>query len=260
MTNSDPSHSRRRLYVQVAVVVLLVLAAFVRPRIQPWLDANFPELAATLSDSTDNSVTAESDAERTSPSVTEETTGPLSTPAATDSDTETGVSTRQQADTRLTSTTTRSPAADRRSGASTSRESGDEPPPGELKPIGKNVFRSSAGLIYRPGSREGHRLKHILKHAEDDLQKPVHGVFAGDRDAILRWIDLAWIQAKAGGKRVRKRNERGRTAWTVNLQEKIGFVGGKRGRSKNQPACRYLRLVLEEDGKTVVTAYPVSSF
>ncbi len=148
----------------------------------------------------------------------------------------------------------------RRTGASDSRESGDEPPPGQLKLIGKNVFRSTAGLVYRPGSPDGHRLKHILKHARDDLQKPVHGVFEGDRDAILRWIDVAWIRAGKGGKLVRKRRQNDRTAWTVNMQERIGYTGGKKGQSGRKSQCQYLRLVLEDDGETVVTAYPVSSF
>jgi len=259
MASSDRSHSRRRLYAQFAVVVVLILFALIKPRIQPWLDQNFPELAANEAPVSPNVATA--------PGVDLDTVS-VTRSVPTGRSVDTVATERRDAAEKTKPTSSppgmqaakKGPRSDQRAGASESRESGDEPPPGQLKLIGKNVFRSAAGLVYRPGSQDGHRLKHILKHAKDNLQKPVHGVFEGDRDEILRWIDLAWIRAGKGGKLVRSRQQNDRTAWTVNMQEKIGYTGGQKGQSKRKPPCRYLRLVVEDDGKTVVTAYPVSSF
>lgn len=260
MASSHRSNSRRKLYAQLAVVLILIVFVLLKPRIQPWLDQNFPDLAAEGT-SIAEATGANSDAAVGPRSVPE---SDLSQP--TERTLVTGPPVRKQSagrGERARSEST-SPSRDtlpkRQSGASRSRESGDEPPPGRLKLIGENIFQSTAGLVYRPGSRDGHRLKHVLKHAKDDLQKPVHGVFEGDRDTILRWIDVAWIRVGKGGNLVRKRRQNDRTAWTVNMQEKIGYTGGQKGQSKRKPDCRYLRLVIEDDGETVVTAYPVSSF
>lgn len=119
----------------------------------------------------------------------------------------------------------------------------------------REVFESTAGLLYGRGSVDRHRLKHVLKHAEDNLSKPVHGVFSGDRDQILEWIDKAYIKGKKGGKGVRVNDDGDRMTYSVDMGEKVGFVGGQVGKRKGHPACRYLKLVLE-DGNEVVTAYP----
>lgn len=131
-------------------------------------------------------------------------------------------------------------------------------PPGKLTLVrgGRaNEFVSTAGLKYVSGSEDGHRLKHILQHAKDNPDKPVHGVFDGDRDQILAWIDLAYIKGQKGGKGTRKESEGGRTVYTVDMGEQIGHVGGQVGQRKNNPPCRYLRLVLQNKNE-VVTAYP----
>jgi hypothetical protein len=109
--------------------------------------------------------------------------------------------------------------------------------------------------MYLPGSREGHRLKHVLKHAKDDPSKPVHGVFSGDRDQILAWIDIAYEKGRKGGKGVNRSEENDRVVYVVDMGKKIGYVGGQVGKRKNRPPCRYLQLVLE-DGNEVITAYP----
>ncbi len=99
-----------------------------------------------------------------------------------------------------------------------------------------------------------------MNHAEDDPAKPIHGVFRGDRDEILRWIDLAFQKAARGSPDVRRREENRRSSLTVRMDEQIGWVGGRRGSELGQPPCFYLRLILEDDGVSVVTAYPTSSF
>lgn len=151
--------------------------------------------------------------------------------------------------------------------AQTRPERNTSKPNGETdQPLGKltltnksrDEFRSSAGLIYVRGSEDGHRLKHVLKHAKDDLSKPVHGVYSGDRDQILAWIDQTYLKGRSGGKGTRVERQGGRTVYTVDLGEEIGFVGGQAGKRKHNPPCHYLRLVVQNLNE-VVTAYPLQS-
>jgi len=211
MTSSDRLNSRRKLYAQLAIVLVVIAFALLKPRIEPWLDQNFPAPADDGRPALELGNTGAAGG-RVPPVVpTLEHREEHEPTAVVVPD----VAARNSQSLDVDAVEGASPEVsvpDRRTGASGSRESGDEPPPGQLKLIGRNVFRSTAGLVYRPGSREGHRLKHILKHA------------------------------------------------TVNMQERIGYTGGQRGKSGRKSECRYLRLVLEDDGETVVTAYPVSSF
>lgn len=135
----------------------------------------------------------------------------------------------------------------------------DTPALGELREIRDYVFESTAGLLYVKGSADGHRLKHVMQHAKDDLSKPKHGVFEGDRDQILAVIDEAYEKTKKGGKDVRKNDQGGRTVFIVNLGRKIGYVGGSSGERAGNPDCRYVQLVLEDEN-VVITAYPTKSF
>lgn len=136
------------------------------------------------------------------------------------------------------------------------------PPPGKLTLVNRSrqEFRSTAGLMYVRGSQDGHRLKHVLKHAKDNLDKPVHGVFDGDgdRDKILAWIDLAYEKGKKGGSGTKTERQGGRVVYTVRMSSRIGFVGGQKGKRNNNRECRYLRLVVQ-NGNEVVTAYPSDS-
>jgi len=134
-----------------------------------------------------------------------------------------------------------------------------DPQLGKLKELRDNVFESSAGLIYLPGSADGHRLRHVMKHAKDDPRKEIHGVFDGDRDQILATIDEAFVKTKKGGSDVRSEKQNGRRIYTVNLRRRIGQMGGRQGDRQGNPECRYLRIVLEDEHE-VVTAYPTRSF
>lgn len=154
------------------------------------------------------------------------------------------------------STTGSKPATSKTSGTSTA-DSNKEAPLGKLTLIKgtRDEFRSTAGLMYLPGSADGHRLKHVLKHAKDNPSKPVHGVFEGDRDQILAWIDRTYLMGKKGGRDVRTEKQRDRVVYTANLKERVGYVGGQKGKRNGNKECRYLRLVLE-NGTEVITAYP----
>jgi hypothetical protein len=136
-----------------------------------------------------------------------------------------------------------------------------EPRLGTLTLVDKQreVFKSTAGLVYGRGSVDRHRLKHLMKHAKDDLSKPVHGVYASaDVAQVTEWVDQAYMKGKEGGKGVRLEEEGDRTVYTVDMGKKIGYVGGEVGKRKGQPACHFLRLVVQ-DGNEVVTAFPSQS-
>ena len=140
-----------------------------------------------------------------------------------------------------------------------SPESAGDPVLGQLTEVGNNVFESTAGLIYRSGSQDGHRLDHVMQHAKDDRTKKIHGVFDGDRDQILSLIDEAFQKATKGDTDVRGEQQNGRHIYTVNLRRRIGQVGGEDGKRQGNPECRYLRLVLENDNE-VISAYPTRTF
>ena len=126
--------------------------------------------------------------------------------------------------------------------------------------IDSQKFQSTAGLLYVQGSADGHRLKHVLKHARDIPDKNIHDVFdgEGDRDTILAWIDIAYEAGKKGGRGTKVERQGGRVVYTVKMSQRIGYVGGRAGRRDNFPECRYLRLVVQ-NGNEVVTAYPSRS-
>ncbi len=157
----------------------------------------------------------------------------------------------------------RDPAPKRTAGGSSEetidKKSPEDPEWGKLREIRDNVFESTAGLVYRSGSADGHRLKHVMKHAKDDLSKPVHGVFIGegDRDVVLALIDEAFDKAKKGGKDVRKEEQNGRTVFTVNMKKVVGFTGGQEGERRGNPECRFIRIVVERE-KEVISAFPTN--
>ena len=127
---------------------------------------------------------------------------------------------------------------------------------GILRSIGRDRFMSPAGLQYTPGSQEGHRLKHLERHTEDQPGRPgKHGVFDGGLEKTLQVLDQAYEKAKQGGHGVIKTEDDGRTIYTVDMGRRVGFVGGREGNRMRKPMARRVRIVL--DGTRVITAYPL---
>ena len=127
-----------------------------------------------------------------------------------------------------------------------------------LIPTGKkNRLRSPAGLIYGE-SRGEHRVDHVMRHASDDKNRPVHSVFEGSKEEILKILDEAFILIQANSDRVKSKPD-GRLDFRiehkVDMKRKIGYLGGQTGRRQNYPPRSKLTLVLD-NGKFVVTAYP----
>lgn len=126
---------------------------------------------------------------------------------------------------------------------------------GLLREVGNERFISPAGLMYTPGSAEGHRLEHLRRHTADHPGRPgKHGVFDGGMEGALKTIDQAYENAKAG-KRTTKKNDQRRTIYLVDMGKRVGFVGGRDGNRQRKPMARRVQLVLE--GNRVITAYPL---
>lgn len=124
-----------------------------------------------------------------------------------------------------------------------------------LQERGRDVWESPAGLLYKPGSAEGHRIKHLERHFEDDPNRPVHGVFAGNFAEVIGQIDQAYRWSESGDRRAIVRQDRGRTIVIARFDEAVGFVGGERGAEDGNPEVFRVQLVLED--RDVITAYPV---
>ena len=122
--------------------------------------------------------------------------------------------------------------------------------------LDKSRLRSPAGLIYGMGPNGEHRVDHVLRHSVDDAGRPgIHGVFEGGRNKTLEVIDEAYELVKAHSKRVEQQNSDERTTFTVNMERKVGYEGGKAGKQNNHPQLRRVRLVVEDEN-IVITAYP----
>lgn len=124
-----------------------------------------------------------------------------------------------------------------------------------LEEVGRNRFQSPAGLMYVPGSEEGHRLKHLERHLEDQPNRPgSHGVFQGDMEQVLHWIDEAYTIAKKGGRGTKKYEDEDSTVFEATLDKTVGFIGGSDGRRKGNPPTKRVRIVVR--GSNVITAFP----
>ncbi|MEM7474495.1 MAG: hypothetical protein AAF483_05825 [Planctomycetota bacterium] len=126
---------------------------------------------------------------------------------------------------------------------------------GLLKDVGGNRFVSPGGLIYGPGSQEGHRLKHLERHLDDQPNRSgPHGVFYGDMAQVIRWLDDTYERASAKAKGTSKKQEQDRLVLEAPFTKPIGYVGGQTGKRKGNPDAKKIRLVVE--GKKVITAFP----
>lgn len=125
---------------------------------------------------------------------------------------------------------------------------------GILRDTGSKRYVSPQGLMYTPGSAEGHRLEHLRRHTEDQPNRAgSHGVFDGEMAGALKTIDRAYDRAKKNQKTTKK-TDRGRTVYTVDMGGRVGYVGGRTGKQRRNPMARRVQLVLE--GNRVITAYP----
>lgn len=125
-----------------------------------------------------------------------------------------------------------------------------------LEEVGRQAYRTPAGLRYTRGSEHGHRIAHVLAHTRDEPnQQGQHGVYDDDDPAtVLRLIDKAYLQAQSG-LRTKTKREDDRVVYTVDMGHRIGYVGGTSGKRRGYPAADHIRIVVQ--GDRLITAFPV---
>ena len=126
-----------------------------------------------------------------------------------------------------------------------------------LKEVGRDRYETPAGLLYTMGPRGEHRIEHVMRHAKDQPNRPVHGVFTGggDQDAVLQIVDDAYSLVKSKSPRAKYESSDGKDKYDVDMQRKVGFDGGQKGKRNNQRSLNKVRMIL--DGNRVITAFPV---
>lgn len=138
------------------------------------------------------------------------------------------------------------------------REAPTAPPPSSdaKKKTSLEKWVSPAGLCYQGRDPSGlTRLEHVARHASDLPDRDgSHGVFDGGLDQALTTIDEAWQLAKK--RKIRPVVENQRSTYTVNMERKIGYLGGRSGAEKGHPPLNRVFIVIETGTQNVVTAYP----
>ena len=294
MNSPEPSGPRRRTIFQakgaggvIAVLILGGIYTMAAPAIRRTTGIPLPTIVTDAEGRVQLASKAETQPTITSPTTTSPATQQPTRPAAaedspaaksdgpTDSSSAVATNSKPQPTARSTESK-RGPLADRmKSMASSSSANSetrkpdlprrtnpsvdDEEDPslryGLLREISADRYVSPAGLMYTPGSAEGHRLKHLQRHTEDQPNRPgSHGVFDGGMEKALKTIDSAYERAKKN-QRTTKREDQGRTILTVDMGGRVGYVGGREGNRKRKPMARRVRLILE--GNRVITAYPM---
>jgi hypothetical protein len=208
----------------VGMLVALVLYFFLQPKLNAWFGWNLPSIAAMAGNETPAKPASPKSASPKSAQPKAASTKPSGEP-------------------------TKSPAT-----AKTEQQ--DDSKYRILKPLGRDRYESPAGLIYAPGSEEGHRLSHIERHLEDQPDRPgSHGVFDGDMAAFLVAIDDAYKRARGHAKGTKSRLEDGMTVYEAPFDQTIGYLGGTEGARKKNPKLKKLRLVLRD--RNLITAFPI---
>lgn len=224
-----------------AVVVLVLIYVVAQPKLNEWFNLGLPGIPGMQEEKENKAQDVASN--EGSKSISKEEARKI---LAEDSNK------HQKASEKETNSGTTKPTT------SNVKDSGDDTQLGEMREIGNNVFRSTAGLVYGPGSIDKHRLKHVLAHAKDNKSKPIHGVFdvGGERE-VFALLDEAYLLIKKNSPQVKARSNDGRPgrSYDVNMKRRVGYVGGRDGGRSGNPAANYVRMVLEND--RVITAFPV---
>ena len=129
-----------------------------------------------------------------------------------------------------------------------------------LRTIGEGLWDTRAGLRYGPDPNPTiqNRVRHVLRHAVDDPSRPgAHGVFDAGTRGTLQVIDEGWTIALGDGCVMITQNGF-RTAYDVDMETRIGFVGGQAGAAAGFPEATHLCIVIK-NLRDVVTAFPVET-
>ena len=120
--------------------------------------------------------------------------------------------------------------------------------------FGEAVFESpSSGLKYVAEGDEGHRVAHVLNHTVDNPTRGgLHGVF--DEGDPLATIDEAWLKRAEQYRVTRPDN---RIQYDIPMGRDVGYASGIDGEALGRPNANHVTVVVESDGVTLVTAFPI---
>ena len=132
----------------------------------------------------------------------------------------------------------------------------------QLVSTGRGSYRTQHGL------RISHRtLTSVLRSGRNRTINRPHGVFEGGREQAIPVIDGAWQRvttarrsnpqlAGAAGITVTQGRTPGTSVYTVDMGERIGYVGGS---VMGRPAATRVRLIVRESGgeSELISAYPM---
>jgi hypothetical protein len=275
----------------VAIIAIALVYFLLQPRLNAWFGWNLPTVAAMLGQEPPAKVTKKPDPKSTqSNSQTTKSTSTNSTSSGTtrsgqanpppanngtvsNGSASNGTANSDSRSSKPPESKTTPSAASKPTPSSASKTTGStannsankastaDPPAADakyriLKPVGRDRYESPAGLIYAPGSEEGHRLEHIAKHLRDEPDRPgSHGVFDGDMSAFLVAIDDAYKRAKGHAKGTKSRVEDGATILEAPFDQPIGYLGGTEGARRKYPKLKRMRIVLRD--RNLITAFPI---
>lgn len=268
--NQAAVNALRMIPAKWAVVLVGIAITYVvlQPKLNQWFGWSLPSVAAITGDEkTPKKSTTKEDARKsTKTAKTKDDGGRVDESKSDENDAEV-TSKKPSSDTskeESRESTSQEPAVVKKPTQSTktatkakedTNDDDSEPLYGFLKDLGRSKYESPAGLVYGPGSEEGHRLKHIARHLEDQPNRPgSHGVFKGAMKQFLMTIDDGYARAKKGVKGTTMKEDDGSVVYEVTFDKPIGFIGGETGGRKKNPAAKKLRLVVR--GSNVITAFP----
>ncbi|MFY8072727.1 MAG: hypothetical protein ACOVNQ_13630 [Pirellula sp.] len=229
----------------IGLLVAVVLYFFLQPRLNQWFGWNLPSIAAMAGNE------APKPTKKPAESKSLDTT-PTTSKATQSKTTESKPAEPKTAESKTTEA--KSTPSNRSSAGA--KQADEDYKFRILKSIGRDRYESPAGLIYAPGSEEGHRLAHIARHLEDQPNRPgSHGVFDGDMAAFLVAIDDAYKRARGHAKGTKSRVEDGMTVIEAPFDQAIGYLGGSEGARKKNPKLKKMRLVVRD--RNLITAFPI---
>ena len=233
----------------VGMLVALVLYFFLQPKLNAWFGWNLPSIAAMAGNETP-AKPASSKPASSKPASSKPASPKVAQPELA------SAKSAQPKPTQPKAASTKPSAEPTTSPATAKTQQQEDSKYRILKPLGRDRYESPAGLIYAPGSEEGHRLSHIARHLEDQPDRPgSHGVFDGDMAAFLVAIDDAYKRARGHAKGTKSRLEDGMTVYEAPFDQTIGYLGGTEGARKKNPKLKKLLLVLRD--RNLITAFPI---
>jgi hypothetical protein len=226
----------------IGLLVAVVLYFFLQPRLNQWFGWNLPSIAAMAGNETPAKNAKLPNNTNSAPSKkATDTKAPDPKPVES-----------KKTDSK---TTEPKPTPSSRSAPGT-KQAEEDYKFRILKSVGRDRYESPAGLIYAPGSEEGHRLAHIARHLEDQPDRPgSHGVFDGDMASFLVAIDDAYKRARGHAKGTKSRVEDGMTIFEAPFDQAIGYLGGSEGARRKNPKLKKMRLVVRD--RNLITAFPI---